>query len=156
MERSQAGMFGVVGFRSRQHLVADDKGALGQAGQCGIDILQAFDDQRAGGAALHLALGEAMRVGMVPVESWGLVLRNLHVVIEALARLDQRVDHLILPADRRHVLVPWKWMLVAVADIAPLQALLVLVVASAETGSSSCRPYCHWRWRGAAGRSFWK
>ena len=97
-----------------------------------------------------------MRVGMVPVEPWGFVLRNLHVVIEALARLDQRVDHLILPADRRHVLVPWKWMLVAVADIAPLQALLVLVVAVCGERLIFMPAMLSLALAAAAGRSFWK
>ena len=75
----------------------------GQPGQCRIDILQALDDQRSGRSSLYLAFGEAMRVGMVPVESWGLILRDLYVVIEALTRLDQRVDNLILPANRRRI-----------------------------------------------------
>ena len=96
-------MFGVVGFRSGQHLVADDKGALGQACQCGIEILQTFDNQRSGRASLHLSFGESMRVRMVPVKSRRFILRNLHVVIEALPRLDQRVDNLILSTNRRHI-----------------------------------------------------
>ena len=135
----------VVGFRRGQQLVADDEGALSQSRQCWIDVLQTFDDQRSGGASLHLPFGEAVRVGMVPVKSRGLVLRNLHVVVEALAGLDQRVDHLILSADWR-TFVPWKWILVAVADIVPLQALLLLVCMR-RRASSSCRPYCRWRSR---------
>ncbi len=93
----------VVGFRRRQQLVADDKGALGQPRQCGIDVLQTFDDQRSGCASLHLPFRKAVRVRMVPVESRGFVLRDLHVVIEALAGLNQRVDNLILSADGRHI-----------------------------------------------------
>ncbi len=84
-------------------MIADDEGALGHSCQCRIDILQAFDDQRSSGASLHLPFRDAVRVGMVPVKSWGLVLRDLYVVIEALAGLDQRVDHLVLSADRAHV-----------------------------------------------------
>ena len=84
-------------------LVANDKGAFGQPRQCGIDVLQAFDDQRSGRSSLYLAFGEAMRVGMVPVESWGFILRDLYVVIEALAGLDQRVDNFILSADGRRI-----------------------------------------------------
>ncbi len=65
--------------------------------------MQAFDDQRSGRSSLYLAFGEAMRVGMVPVESRWFVLRDLHVVIEALAGLDERVDNFILSADGRRI-----------------------------------------------------
>ena len=84
-------------------MVADDKGAFGEPGQCGIDVLQPFDNQRSGCASLHLPFRKAVRVRMVPVESRGLVLRDLYVVIEALAGLDQRMDNLILSANRGHV-----------------------------------------------------
>ena len=112
----------------------------GKPGQGRVNILQALDDQRAGSSALHLPFGEAMRVGMVPIETRRFIGRYLHVVIEALSRLDERMNDLILPADRRDI-VPWKWMLVALVHIMPLQALLVLV-RRRRRASSSCPPCC--------------
>jgi hypothetical protein len=50
----------------------------------------------------------------------------LYVVIEALAGLDQRVDNLILSANRRHI-GSVEVDIGAVADMVPLQALLLLV-----------------------------
>ncbi len=94
-------MFVSLASDAGSHLVANDKGAFGQPCQCGIDVLQAFDDQRSGRSSLYLAFGEAMRVGMVPVKSWGFILRDLYVVIEALTGLDERVDNFILSADGR-------------------------------------------------------
>ena len=70
-----------------------------------------------------------MRVGVIPVEAGRLVGGNCHVVVEALPRRDEGVEHLVLPADWGDVgAVEVKFGYVCA--LGPLQAGLLLVVAS--------------------------
>jgi hypothetical protein len=48
-------------------------------------------------------LGNAVHVGVIPVKAWRLVGRKGHVVLERLAGIDERLDHLIGVASRRSV-----------------------------------------------------
>ena len=55
----------------------------GPVGSVGIDHLVILDDEHTVGTAVHLWLGKAMMVGMIPVRAAGMVVGDIPYVIEA-------------------------------------------------------------------------
>ena len=88
---------------TRQPLIAQHEQPLRQTGDERVHVLDALDDQRAGRATQHLAVAEAMRVRVIPVESRGLVGWHLHRVVESRGRLDEGVEDFVLVAGGRDV-----------------------------------------------------
>ena len=87
----------------RPLLVVQHDESLLQARDHRIGALDALDDQRAGAAAEHLTLAEAVRMGVIPVHARGLVRGNLYAVVERRRRLHQRADDVVLVTHGRHV-----------------------------------------------------
>src|SRR5689334_18577581 len=92
-------------YRRRIHrlLVADHKDSLRQPSHHRIHIFDPLDNERASGAALDGGGGESVNVWMIPIKPWWLVLREMKLVAEGVARINDCTDHFILVASRRSI-----------------------------------------------------
>src|ERR1700728_3406342 len=87
-----------------QILLTYHENALSESSHFGTNLFHAFNNQRSRGPAIHLKLGEAVHVGVVPVEARWLRGWNLDAELKARrARLNQCGKNIILMADRRNV-----------------------------------------------------
>ncbi len=85
-------------------LIPQHQHALRETSDTAVQLFDAFDDERSGSAAQHLALAVSVRVGMIPVESGRLVDGNFHAIFESSAvRLNERAQRFILMASGRQV-----------------------------------------------------
>ena len=93
-----------TGFRVARHvLIAHDHDLLRQARRPPAEILDPFDHDRPRSAALQRRFDQHMRVRMIPVQPRRLVFGKMHVVLERVPRIDQRLDHLIRMTGGRSV-----------------------------------------------------
>ena len=85
-------------------LLANGKHALGKTRHFWMDLLHTLHDQGSGSAAVHLKLGEAVHVGVIPIQARRLVRRNRDLVLEARrTRLNQGGEHIVLMAIGRNI-----------------------------------------------------
>ena len=89
--------------RIHRLVVAYDDDALRQAGDDRIDVLDAVDNERAGGAALDGSGRDTVNMRMIPVKAGWLVFREMDFVTKGLTGVDDGPDHFILMAERRSV-----------------------------------------------------
>ncbi len=93
-----------TGDPRNQILLANYEDAFGKPRNFGADLFHSIHYQSAGRAAVHLKLGEAVNVRMVPIQSGRLRRGNVQAVLEACAaRLNQSVDDVVLMADGRNI-----------------------------------------------------
>ena len=90
-------------MREGNRLITENEDALRQTGHARIHVLDALDEDCAGGTADDLPVAEAVGVGVVPVQARGLIRRDLHRVVKGVPGLDQRGDDLVLVAGGWHV-----------------------------------------------------
>jgi hypothetical protein len=98
-----AGARGVGNERDRgrdESLVANDGNPLAH-GQGRKEVLDAADDERGRCTALHRRIGVAVNIMTPPIQSQRRRCRPRNEVLERLAAVDHRVDHLVLTTGRR-------------------------------------------------------
>jgi len=83
-------------------LVANNKDALGQAGEFRVGAFNAFDDERSRSSTQDLRGAEAVDVRMVPIQARGLVIGDAKTIFEgSIAGLNRGFQDVVLMADRR-------------------------------------------------------
>ncbi len=89
--------------------LANREHALDETGNFWPILFHAFHDERSGRASIHLKLGEAVHVRVVPVKAGRLRERNGGVVLEGVvdSGLNQGFEHIVL-MQTGGMLSPWK------------------------------------------------
>ena len=96
---------GIGGLRNRerQRLIAQQQQARRQSSHRGLNVLDPLDHDRAGGATLHRHRRNPVDMRVVPIEARRLVGRDLDLVAEALARIDQCANDFVAMAPGRRI-----------------------------------------------------
>ena len=89
--------------RIHRLVIAHEDDVLRQTGDDGIDVLDAFDNERACGAALNGSGRDAVDMRVIPVKAGRFVFREMDFVAKGLTGVNNSPDDFVLVAGRRSV-----------------------------------------------------
>src|SRR5208282_2837485 len=117
------GQFVGSGNPGHEVLLANHENAFGKPLNLGPILLHALDYDGSGGASVHLKFGEAVDMGMVPIQSGRLGGGNLHAVLKPRrTRLNQGIDDIVL-------MTYWRNIQAVEVDVRGIEAWVAAVAA---------------------------